>query len=82
MQFYKYEYVWGRDMLMSAYVRNECGLVSVHGESKLWYEIDQTCYVVDVRACVYLEDYSQLDLLNDKHLWMDEIFIFPEDAHQ
>ena len=82
MQFYKYEYAWGRDMQMRAYVRNECGLVSVRGESKLGYEIDQMCYVVDVRSCVCLEDYSQLNLLNNKHQWMDEILIFPEDAHE
>ena len=69
-------------MQMRAYVRNECGLVSVRRESKLGYEIDQTCYVVDVRSCVCLEDHSQLELLYNKHLWMDEISIFLEDAHK
>ena len=39
------------------------------------------CSVVDVRSCICLEDYSQLDLLYDRHVWMEPTFIFTEEAH-
>ena len=79
MQFYKYEYAWGRDIQMRAHVGNECGLL---GECVWGVDVGIRDWTdVFCGRCVIVCMFGGLDLLYNKHVWMEPIFIFTEDAH-